>query len=443
MTADLARESFANEGLTARACAIELLHAILVNKKSFDVLLETDNIFKALDPRDKSFVHMLVATTLRRLGQVDDLIEKLQARPDSNRPPHLQNILRIGIVQILFMAVADHAAVDTSVRLCEERDMTRFKSFVNAMLRRLIREQKELLAKQDPVRLNIPKWLLSTWIEDWGLTRAGEIAEASLNEAPLDITLKTTGMMDVWATTLDAKPMWYSSVRLKEPKPVAKLPGYEEGLWWVQDCAAALPAHLFHDIDGKTVADLCAAPGGKTAQLASRGAKVIALDRSAKRLARLEENMQRLNFKEQVRVEVADAAHWSSKDPVDAILIDAPCSATGVIRRHPDVPHLKDTRDIEKLVETQWRILAQAAYILPSGGTMIYCTCSTLKAEGEHQIERFLEEYPDFKRDPITAKELDGREELLTKEGDVRIFPDSMPKQGGLDGFFISRLVKK
>ena len=349
----------------------------------------------------------------------------------------------MGIAQILYMNVPDHAAVSTSVDLCEAADMQRSKNFVNAILRRFLREKDILLSKQDDVRLNIPEWLLNPLIKDWGLTQAAKIGASLLTEAPLDVTIKNPGMLEHWLKELDAQHLFHNTLRLKNPSSVTSLKGYEDGHWWVQDASAALPVNLIGDVKGKLVFDLCAAPGGKTAQLASQDAKVIALDRSAKRLSRLKENMERLGLTEKVQAVTSDASEWKRDELADAVLLDAPCSATGVIRRHPDILHLKSTKDIDSLVRTQENIFDHAASLIKSGGILIYCTCSVLKAEGEEQVEKFLQKHSDFERVPVTSKEVAEHDVFINQNGDLRLFPYYIEELGGLDGFFISRLRKK
>ncbi len=429
--------------LAARLCTLHLLCQILEKKQSFDLLLERDAAFRALPAKERGFTHMLTATVLRHIGQCDDLITKMQDKHGRPSQLKLQNILRMGLCQILYMNVPDHAAVSTSVDLCEASDLQRSKNFVNALLRRFLREKDILLSKQDEILLNIPAWLLQPLIQDWGLTQAAKIGASLLSEAPLDVTIKNPGMLEHWLKELDAQHLFHNTIRLKNPAAIPSLSGYHDGHWWVQDAAAALPVHLMGDVRNKLVFDLCAAPGGKTAQLAAKGAKVIALDRSAKRLSRLKENMERLSFSGTVQTMTADAAEWNPEELADAVLLDAPCSATGVIRRHPDILYLKSERDIDGLVRTQAHIFDHAATLLKPGGILIYCTCSILKSESEDQVETFLTNHPDFEHMPVTPEEVAGNESFINPAGDLRLFPYYLDSLGGLDGFFISRLRKK
>lgn len=432
------------EMLQARKVALHILQHIFGQRHTLDQAIDESRDFSNLAQRDRAFVRMLVTTVIRRLGQIDDLIRRSLSRPDQPlNPPILEYVLRLGVAQLIFMNVPNHAAVNTSVMLVESEGHGRIKGFVNALMRRIAAEGKEWTTRQDIPRLNTPEWLLKMWIEDFGLKNTIDITAANLVEAPLDITVKRSVTTDSMAEALGATILPTGTLRIVGPKMVHDLPGFQDGMWWVQDAAAALPVKLFGDqIDGHVVVDLCAAPGGKTAQLASMGAQVIAVDRSAKRLHRLQENMKRLRLEDRVKVEVADAAVWKPRGKVPFILLDAPCSATGTVRRNPDVIWMKNPNDIQSLIELQYQLLGNAIKMLEAGGTIIYCTCSLQKAEGEYQIERILENFPDITRDPIYAHELGGISEIVTPRGDVRILPSHMANIGGMDGFFISRLKK-
>jgi 16S rRNA (cytosine967-C5)-methyltransferase len=421
--------------------AVNLLEAVLNGKQALDSALERDPVFGSLEQRDRAFCRMLVSTTLRRLGQIDDLISKAEERPGTKHQT-LQNILRLGVAQIMFMNVPDHAAVDTSVRLAEGAGLERQKGFVNGLLRTITRVGKEWVSRQDEGRLNTPEWLLKTWIDDHGLRAAAQIAKANLSEAPLDITLKDPATKNYWAGQLKASELATGSLRRISGGAVHELPGFAEGAWWVQDAAAAIPARLFGDVQGKTVVDLCAAPGGKTIQLAAMGANVIALDRSAQRLKRLEQNIKRLNFEDKVKAVVEDASVWKPMEAPQFILLDAPCTATGTIRRNPDVPYLKSQADEGRMVSLQASILQNAFRILAPGGILIYCTCSLQKSEGEDQVQALLESEPSAIKLAIKPEEIGGIDEPVTEEGDLRILPFHQAASGGMDGFFISRITK-
>lgn len=430
-----------SDGMSARKACLVLLEDVLQRKQALDHALASQDAFKALPQRDRGFVRMLVTTCLRRMGQIDDIIERALER-DTPRNLTLQNILRIGVTQILFMDVADHAAVDTSVRLAEEQGMDKQKAFVNAVLRTVTREGTGWKHKQDETRLNTPEWLLKLWIEDYELRTAAEIAKANLSEAPLDITVRDPESRNFWASNFKATQMTTGTLRKTSGGAVSELQGFDEGHWWVQDASAAIPAQLFGDVSGEHVYDLCAAPGGKTLQLAAMGAHVTALDRSANRLKRLQSNLERMQLTENVEVVTADAGSWRPQAPAGYVLLDAPCSATGTLRRHPDVAHLKSATDVSRLQSLQAALLKNAFEMLMPGGVLVYCTCSLQKAEGEQQVEAFLKAEPQATRLPITAAELGGFDEALTDEGDLRILPFHQAALGGMDGFYIARLTK-
>ena len=430
-----------SEALSARLVALQLLADVMGKRQPLDQALDSMAVFRLLSGRDRAFTRMLVATTLRRLGQIDSLILQMSERGEFPSPPIIHHILRLGITQIFFMDVPVYAAVDTAVRMTEEKNLPRLKGFVNAILRRLEREGHEMVQEQDAALLNIPHWLRALWVADYGSDTADKISLALLEEAPLDITVKDPAMLPYWAVQLEAEILPAGTLRRPAGGMISELPGYHDGMWWVQDLSASLPAKLLGDVGNKTVLDLCAAPGGKTAQLASAGAKVIALDRSSGRLRRLDENMKRLRLN--VEMIAADATEWKIIAPVDFILLDAPCSATGTIRRHPDVMHLKRPQDIDALADLQARLLAHASEMLKPGGVLVYCTCSLQKAEGEHRIEAFLCANPKMMRYPIHADEVQGLAESLSNIGDMRILPHHQGSAGGMDGFYICRLQKR
>lgn len=429
------------EALSARLVALQLLMDVMDRHTPLDQALDSSSAFRLLSSRDRAFTRMLVATALRRLGQIDSLILQTTARGEAPSPPVIYNILRLGVAQIFFMDVPVYAAVDTAVRMTEEKNLPRLKGFVNAILRGLEREGHARVQEQDAVMLNVPSWLRELWVRDYGIDVTDHMSQAMLVEAPLDITVKDPIMLTYWAQQLEATIMPTGSLRRPSGGMITDLPGYHDGMWWVQDLSASLPAKLLGDVKDKIVLDLCAAPGGKTAQLASMGAQVTALDRSTGRLRRLDENMKRLRLS--VEMVAADATEWMPPAPVDFILLDAPCSATGTIRRHPDVMHLKRPQEIDALAETQARLLDHAAGMLNSGGVLIYCTCSLQKAEGEQRIETFLRSHTEMMRHPIHADEVQGLGESLSDIGDLRILPHHQGAAGGMDGFYICRMQKR
>ncbi|MEO3434550.1 transcription antitermination factor NusB [Inquilinus sp. CAU 1745] len=425
------------DGLGARIAARDLLRAVLGRKRALDEVLDRTLDAASLAPRDRAFVRLLTATTLRRLGQIDALIDQMLEMPLPPTGTAARDALRLGAAQLLFLGTPPHAAVDTSVALVDRGRDARFKGLVNAVLRRLDREGAALVTAQDAARLNTPDWLWNAWTAAYGEDTARAVADAHLTEAPLDITPK--GDPAGWAERLDATLLPSGSLRRAAGGAVPDLPGFGEGAWWVQDAAAALPARLMGDVAGLRVADLCAAPGGKTAQLCAAGARVTAVDRSEGRLARVRANLDRLGL--EAELVAADAAIFRPAEPFDAVLLDAPCSATGTIRRHPDIPRLKSPEDVEKLAAAQARLLDHAVTLVRPGGILVWCTCSLQPEEGERQIASLLERAGNaVRRDPVRAEEIGGLAEAVTAEGEIRTLPSMLPGEGGLDGFHIARL---
>ncbi len=420
---------------SARAVALELLDAVLRGRRALDEALADHAGMAALERRDRAFARLLVATVLRRLGQIDDLIGRCIERRLSRRAWRTRDILRLGAAQLLFIETPAHAAVDTAVALADEPH----KKLVNAVLRRLARDGAAWRDGQDAARLNTPDWLWDSWVAAHGESATRAIAAAHLREPPLDITAKgTTGDARALAKVLDAEILPTGSLRRAGLGAVTELPGFADGQWWVQDAAAAMPARLLGDVKRRAVIELCAAPGGKTAQLAAGGARVIALDRSKARLARLRENLHRLRL--DARVIAADACVWRPDAPADAVLLDAPCSATGTIRRHPDVARLKTPDDVARLAALQERLLDAALDMLAPGGVLVYAACSLQPEEGPERSAALLARRGDIHRVPILASELGGAGELISADGDLRALPHHWDDRGGMDGFFAARL---
>ncbi|GAB4225658.1 MAG: transcription antitermination factor NusB [Kiloniellaceae bacterium] len=424
-------------GLNARKTALALLREVLDQGRPLDEALARNPHIAKLDARDRAFARLLLVTTLRRLGQIDAALARCLDRPIKAKDVVLQHILRLGAAQLLFLETPPHAAVSTALDLAKGPRLAGQRGLLNAVLRRLSREGRELLAAQDAQRLNTPDWLWDSWCAAYGEATARAIAEAHLGEPPLDLSCKSDPAS--WAEKLKADLLPGGSLRLAGGQgDVARLPGYAEGAWWVQDAAAALPARLLGDVEGKTVIDLCAAPGGKTAQLAAAGAEVIAVERAEGRLGRLQENLQRLKLG--AATVAADAAKWQPPAPADAVLLDAPCSATGTLRRHPDIAYLKAGRDVNGLTKAQDALLAKAVSMVKPGGLLVYAVCSLQPEEGPARIAALLAKDDRVERLPIAAEELPGLAEAVTPEGDLRSLPCHLAEKGGLDGFYACRL---
>jgi 16S rRNA (cytosine967-C5)-methyltransferase len=434
-------------GLAARRIAADVLDGVLHKHRTLDDQLDGAAAhpgLKTLADRDRALMRRLVATILRRLGTLGHLLSKLLDRGIPTDAPRAQSALLIGAAQILWMDVPDHAAVDLSVRLVQsDRRAAKYAGLVNAVLRRCAREGAGIVDDVKSEMLDLPPWLIKRWIAHFGEATAKAMALALSHEPSLDLTVKSEP--EQWATRLHGEMLPTGSVRTLLQGSVTMLPGFTEGEWWVQDAAAALPARLFGDVAGKRIADFCAAPGGKTAQLAQAGAKVTALDRSPSRMARLRDNLARLTL--EAETVVADAVEWPGlADGFDGVLVDAPCTSTGTIRRHPDVAWLRQEADIAALAALQGRLLRKAASLLKPKGTLIYCTCSLEPEEGEASIAALLAAEPALRRAPIEPREVAGLSEIVTPEGDLRTLPSHLPhadpRLAGLDGFYAARLVK-
>jgi 16S rRNA (cytosine967-C5)-methyltransferase len=393
-----------------------------------------------LDARDRALVRSIVLASLRHLGSLRLALAAMLEKGLPRKAQGLEWTLIVGAAQILFMDVPDHAAVDLAVRATRhETRNAPFAGLVNAVLRNIARQRDQWASPSDPFA-DTPQWLAARWRKTYGDDVASAIVRAHRLEPTLDLTLKTG--LDP-ALVPDGFQLPTGSLRLSSHAPVEELAHYADGHWWVQDAAAAIPARLLSAKSGERVADLCAAPGGKTAQLAETGAHIVALDRSAERLKRLSANLARLGLTAEIRV--GDALAFEA-EPFDAILLDAPCSATGTIRRHPDVAWTKKPNDVTTLANVQAKMLDHAVTLLKDAGRLVYCTCSLEPEEGEMQIESFLRRHPQMSRSPIRADEIGGLAQCLTAQGDLRTLPSHLanpdPRLAGLDGFFAARLVK-
>ena len=430
-------------GLAARRIAADILDGVLRRRIALDEQFSGKNAhpgLPALAERDRALARRLTATVLRRLGTLRHLVGGYLEKGFPADAPRAETILLLGAAQILWLEVPDHAAVDLSVRLAQaDRRAGRYAGLVNAVLRRVA--QHGAAASFDDISRDTPEWLLKRWTGIYGSDTARAIAAANGHEPALDLTVKQD--TESWAERLRGRVMPTGTVRTLAHGAISLLPGFSEGAWWVQDAAAALPVRLFGDLRGKNVADLCAAPGGKTAQLAFAGANVTAVDRSPVRINRLRENLARLSL--DAETVVADALEWDG-GPFDAVLVDAPCSSTGTIRRHPDVPWLKSEADVSVLTSLQQRLLDRAVGLLKPGATLVYCVCSLEPEEGENQTTALLARDPRVARKPITPQDVFDRAEFVTPAGDLRTLPlhlvDPDPRWGGLDGFYATRLTR-
>jgi 16S rRNA (cytosine967-C5)-methyltransferase len=437
------KRSISADGLPARDAAVSALFAVLIEKRPFDDAFAKAAAVRDLAPRDRAFARLIATTVLRNRGSLQAVLKTYIAKPLPEHLGRLELILLSAAAQLLFLRTPPHAAISLAVDQCRgDRMGRRFANLANAVLRRVSESGHGRLASLDNIALTFPEWLLSRWSHVYGAAEARQIARASLAEPPLDLTVKSNAAE--WARRLNGIALPSGSIRCAGVGRIEDLEGYEEGAWWVQDAAAALPVKLFGEVSELSAVDLCAAPGGKTAQLAAGGARVVAVDKSAGRLVRLQENLQRLGLS--AEVVTSDAQNFTSETLFDAVLLDAPCTATGTIRRHPDILYLKRPEDISALAGLQKKLLNQAARLVKSGGILVYCACSLEPEEGEDQVASFLAVHPEFTRKPIELDESVVPLLWRTADGDLRTLPSYLSElpEGlrGLDGFYAAALVK-
>lgn len=419
-----------HEGVAARAEALRLLGAALGGRGG----LEEAGRSAELEGRDRGFARALTLATLRRLGGIDRLLD---ARLKREPPPVVRDLLRLGAAQLLTLDVPPFAAVSTTVMLAERHPGARpFKGLVNAVLRGLDRDGGSALLEALGPEADVPAWLAARWRGAYGAEALAALARRLAEEPATDLTPRDPADAPALAELLEAAVLPGGSLRTRLRGDPALWPGYAEGRWWVQDVAAALPARLLAVRRGETALDMCAAPGGKTLQLAAAGAQVTALDRSAARLARVSDNLRRTGLA--AETVVADAGAWSDGRTFDAVLLDAPCSATGTFRRHPDVLWAARPTDIAKLSAVQARLLLAAAGRTAPGGRLVYAVCSLEPEEGEAQVAPFLAARPEFARLAGGDGEA-GWPGLSGAEGAWRVLPGGEQLAGGADGFFVAR----
>ena len=426
-------------GLSARRAALTALDAVLDRDRPLDAAWQEARLDRLPD-RDAGFARTLVLTTLRRLGTIDAVIDQFVKRRPVGKSRLGVQILRLAATELLALDSPPHAAVDCAVRLANSRNETRrLSGMVNAVSRKMSTEGLKLFDALDADRIDTPAWLWERLKRAYGAGVAAEIAAAHRNGAQLDLTARN-GDAPGWAERLGGTVTPTGSIRLDSRGSVTNIEGYEDGAWWVQDAAAALPVRLLGDVKVKRVLDLCAAPGGKTMQLAAAGADVTALDLSEPRARRLRENLLRTRLN--VDVVVADALEWTPDFPFEAVILDAPCSASGTIRRHPDLPHLKTGLELNALTPLQDILLRKARDWLAPGGTLVFATCSLFPEEGEERIAAFLGSNPDMRLDPLDA-EADALPGAMIRDGMLRTLPSHWAETGGLDGFFAARMRRE
>ncbi|MDF1721959.1 MAG: transcription antitermination factor NusB [Minwuia sp.] len=427
---DRAAEATGTTLPSARQAAIELLSRILDRGQGLDEVL--DDVVRGMEPRERRFAHTIVLASLRHKGSIEQHLKHLLDRPLPKSGRQAELILLSGIAQIIFLQSPAHAVVNEQVAMLPEG--SKFRGVVNAILRKVDRQGAARLVRIDMARRDTPLWLWKRWAAHLGRANANALAAAHRDDSPTPLDLTVAGDAEEWARTLEGELLPTGSVRLRSHAGVPDMPGYLEGAWWVQDTAATLPVRLFGDLTGKTLLDACAAPGGKTAQAIALGASVTALDRSGRRLEVLERNLSRLRM--QATVVRGDLRLFKSEAGFDAVLLDAPCSATGTIRRHPEIAWTRKEEDIQGIAEQQRHMIRNAAALVRPGGKLVYCTCSLEPEEGEAQADWLYDTLPEFSRLPVDLAALGLPAEALTPAGDLRTHSGLMKDAGGMDGFF-------
>ena len=418
-------------GVEARVAAGVLLNAALIRRGGLDEALALPAV-TALPGPDRAFARAVAMAALRRLGEIDQILNrKLQKRP----PEAVLTLLRVSLAQTLVLETPAFAAVSTAVKLAERDPKTRpYKNLVNAVLRGIEREGPGMTTAES----NLPDWIAARWRQTYGEAALADLGLATREEPATDLSAKPGVDVAALAEAVEGEILPGGTVRTFKRGDVAGWPGFDDGSWWVQDAAAAVPVRLLAPKAGETALDMCAAPGGKTLQIAASGASVVALDRSDARLKRLRQNLARTDLKAEIAVMPAE--DWLDSRTFDAVLLDAPCTATGTFRRNPEALRATKPAEVAKLADVQHRLLDAAAERVAPGGRLVYCVCSLEREEGETQIIAFLRRNPAFRTAPAVPADLGAPDEALTPEGWLRILPSMWVEKGGVDGFFAARL---
>lgn len=429
------------DGLNARRAAFAVLNNVLVKKKSLsEAFVMESELIDDLSSRDRSFTKLLVNTVLKHTVETDLILQRFLYEPIGDlRPNTLINVFRLGLAQFLFLDTASYAVINNSLDLVEEAELSHQKNLVNTVIRRITSEGVPAIDIEDSVKVNTPEWLWNEWLGDYGEDITKQIALANFDESVIDISVKKDA--EKWVKTLSGDLLPTGSIRKNENAAVYAFEGSFDKECWVQNAASAIPVKLLGDVRGKTVIDLCAAPGTKTAQLASSGANVIAVERSATRLKHLQNNMEILKFDE-VQTVVADGTVWKPEAQADILLLDAPSTETGLIRQQPDILRFLDKVDLDKAVTLQRALIENAAKMVKEGGTLLYCVSSLQKEEGERIFDWVLDQNLPLRPYPIRVDEIGGIDEMVTMRGELRSLPYHWDEFGGIDGIYIARFVK-
>lgn len=439
----MAENHKAEQGVASRVAAAQLVGHVLEKHATVDEALDRVNARTRLSEDDRRLVHAISGTVFRKLPYIDTVIRGCMTARRDPKPPILRHLLRVGVAQLLYMAVPEHAAISTCVSATGSLRLTKQKGLVNAILRSVQRQKQRILDAEPDALEMLPAWLKDGWTRHYGELESRAMASAMAQEAPVDIVVKDAKASHYWAQMLEGEPLIAGAIRTrKRGGQVASWPGFREGAWWVQDLSATLPINMLGDVSGKSVLDVCAAPGGKSHMLARAGAQVTALDIAPVRMKRLIENLERLGLTQQVQTVVTDALQYRPATPFDIVVLDAPCSSTGTLRRHPELPWIHDKNQLLKLTVTQHDMLRHCAGLVKDDGIMLYCTCSCEPEEGENQVEAFLSEHSNFKEMKSVPDSLSSL--LVPGVGNVgyRAKPQTLAASGGMDGFFMAALKK-
>jgi 16S rRNA (cytosine967-C5)-methyltransferase len=427
-------------GLEPRRIAARVFTEVMKRQWTIESALEAAPGYNGMEARDRAFARAMTATAIRRVGQTETVLNSFLSKPLNETSTSAQAILMIGATQLLWMDVPAHAVVSSAVDLAAERpDARKLKGLINAVLRK-VANQGSAIATTAPPQENLPEWLRTSWRKAYGPGRLSRMSDVVLKSPPLDLTLKDPSQAELWAERLDARILPTGSLRRDVIGDITALPGFEEGAWWAQDVAAAIPARLLNIQPKERVVDLCAAPGGKTMQLAAAGGLVTAIDSSATRLKRVSQNLARTGL--DARIIATDGRGWTPKRPVDAVLLDAPCTATGTLRRHPEAAWIKRPADVYKMRDIQLALVKSAEKMLRPGGRLVVCTCSLQPEEGEFLAIEIARQYKNLQPSPVDESEVPGLSKAITTDGFLRLTPANWSDHGGMDGFFIARFTK-
>ena len=428
------------DGLEARRCAAQAYLTVTTQRKTLESALDHSRGYREMEPRDRAFARAILATTFRRHGQTLNVLKQFLAKPLEETHDWAAALLVTGTTQLLWMDVPPHAAVSSTVSLAEKNTATYgLKGLINAILRKIDREGRDIAGRTAP-RDNLPDWMARAWRKAYGPGAFSRMSNVLMDVPPLDLTVKDPAELEKWAAALEAEILPNGSLRRREIGDVTQLPGYREGAWWVQDAAASVPARLLNVQENEHVLDLCAAPGGKTLQLAAAGGRVTAVDSSESRMKQLRNNLSRTQLK--AHVAVSDVRDFKPKGPADALLLDAPCTATGTLRRHPESSLIKRPRDVARMATLQLALAKSAIKMLRPGGRMVVCTCSLQPEEGEQLASQLIQRHAELTVSPIRPEEVPGMESGISEQGWLRLTPALWADRGSMDGFFVARFEK-